>query len=158
MNKQDISADSLCPCGTGLKLTDCCLPRITGTAPAMTAEALMRSRYSAYVLANVDYLAASWHASTRPEKLDVSGNIEWLGLDILACKAGLVADIKGTVEFIARYNQHGVAAAVRECSRFVKEQGTWFYVDGDLKTAAEPGRNAPCQCGSGKKYKKCCGR
>lgn len=146
-----------CPCGSGQNLVDCCAPVIAGESIAKTAEALMRSRYTAYVLGNAGYLAASWHPSTRPAQLDVSGQIEWLGLDVRACRAGLAADTKGTVEFIARYRQQDGQGQVRENSRFVKEQGVWFYLDGDLKTATA-GRNDPCICGSGKKFKKCCGQ
>lgn len=147
-----------CPCGSGLTLADCCLPVISGQAPAISAQALMRSRYTAYVLGNVDYLAASWHPSTRPQQLEPGGDLEWLGLEVLSCKAGLANDMKGSVEFIARYQQQGRKGQAHENSRFVREQGVWLYLDGDLKTASVVGRNDPCTCGSGKKFKKCCGR
>lgn len=156
MNKEEKSDKRPCPCGSKLNLADCCLPIITAQAPAGSAEALMRSRYTAYVLGNAGYLANSWHASTRPQQLDVSAQIEWLGLTVLSCKAGIASDVKGTVEFIARYRQQGATGQVHENSRFVKENGVWLYLDGDLKTRA-PGRNDPCTCGSGKKFKKCCG-
>jgi len=118
----------------------------------------MRSRYTAYVLGNVDYLAASWHPSTRPQPLELGSDIEWLGLEVLSYKAGLANDSKGSVEFIARYQQQGRMGQAHENSRFVREQGVWLYLDGDLKTASVAGRNDPCTCGSGKKFKKCCGR
>ena len=79
-------------------------------------------------------------------------------LDVLACKAGLPGDTKGRVEFIAHYQHDQVISQAHEDSRFVCEQGQWFYLDGNLKTAARPGRNDPCPCGSGKKFKSCCGR
>lgn len=147
-----------CPCGSGLQLGDCCLPLISGHSPAMSAQSLMRSRYTAYVLGNVDYLSASWHPTTRPQQFEPGANIEWLGLEVLACKAGLASDVKGSVEFIARYQQQGRQGQAHENSRFVREQGVWLYLDGDLKTASVTGRNDPCTCGSGKKFKKCCGR
>ncbi|MDQ1363368.1 MAG: motif domain protein [Pseudomonadota bacterium] len=157
MNKEEMAGHSACPCGSRLQLEECCLPRISGQAPAGSAEALMRSRYTAYVLGRADYLAASWHPSTRPPQLSVSGDIEWSGLEVLACQSGSATDSRGRVEFIARYRQQGRSGQVHENSRFVQEQGRWFYLDGDLKTVVS-GRNAPCTCGSGKKFKKCCGK
>ena len=158
MNIKEAPDNRPCPCGSGLKLSDCCLPLITGMATANSAESLMRSRYTAYVLGNSSYLSSSWHVSTRPPHLDENPGVEWLGLEVLSRKAGLAGDTKGSVEFIARYQRQGVPGQVHENSRFVKEQGQWFYLDGDLKTAATVGRNDPCPCGSGKKFKKCCGR
>lgn len=98
--------------------------------PADSAEALMRSRYSGYVLGEIDYLLASWHSSTRPALLerDPPGT-RWLGLDI---RRHLPHDAhSATVEFVARY-RHGGAPAVRvhEVSRFVREEGRWYYLDG----------------------------
>lgn len=147
-----------CPCGSGMSLAECCLPRISGSAPADTAQALMRSRYTAYVLGNTDYLAASWHTSTRPGQLDAGAQVEWLGLQVLTCKGGLASDTRGSVEFIARYRQQGVERQAQENSRFVREEGVWLYLDGDLKSPETTGRNDPCHCGSGRKFKKCCGR
>lgn len=134
------------------------MPIIAGQAPAVTAQQLMRSRYTAYVRADGAYLAASWHPSTRPVPLELGGAIQWQGLAVVSCKAGLEMDNRGSVEFIARYQHQGVPGQVHENSRFVREQGVWFYLDGDLKTAAATGRNDPCPCGSGRKFKKCCGR
>lgn len=158
MNTEDVSDKRPCPCGSGLNLADCCMPIIVGQSPAVSAEALMRSRYTAYVLGDARYLSISWHPSTRPQQLDLSDNIEWLGLTVLSCKAGTMDDVKGTVEFIARYRHLDVTGQVHENSRFLKDNGVWFYVDGDLKTAVSVGRNDPCTCGSGKKFKKCCGK
>ena len=158
VNRDDVPTQRSCPCGSGLCLGDCCLPLISGRAAAVSALALMRSRYTAYVLGRVDYLSASWHPATRPQQLELGGNIEWLGLEVLSCKAGLEGDTKGSVEFVARYQQQDRKGQAHENSRFVREQGVWLYLDGDLKTAAVTGRNDPCTCGSGKKFKKCCGR
>ena len=145
-----------CPCGSGQALEACCGPRLQGGV-AVTAEALMRSRYSAYVLKNSGYLSDTWHPSTRPDDLDVSADeVEWLRLQIMATEKGGNSDESGMVEFVAHF--HG--GQLHERSRFIKEGGRWYYVDGELLPPLKeekPGRNAPCPCGSGKKYKRCCG-
>jgi SEC-C motif domain protein len=141
MNISAEAGQQPCPCGSGRSLADCCLPLLSGSSHARTAESLMRSRYSAYVLGNAEYLAASWHVSTRPPQLDAGTNVEWLGLQVLSCRAGMENDTRGSVEFIARYRLQGIEAQ-----------------NGDMKTTAATGRNDPCGCGSGKKFKKCCGR
>ncbi len=151
-----------CPCGSGDPGAHCCLPYVSGQQRALTALALMRSRYTAYVIKNSEYLGATWHASTRPEQLDVSGNTaQWTGLEIIKTSGGGAADTVGTVEFIAHYINTGRRQQLHEVSRFVQERGRWFYVDGvvrepSVKTRVSAGRNDPCPCGSGKKYKKCC--
>lgn len=132
----------------------------------MTAEALMRSRFTAYVRDNLPYIQKTWDASTRPaeEKLNFGGeNIEWRKLDVINVKKGTASDNKGTVEFKATYFKDGIEHRLHEVSRFVKTNNRWFYVDGVIKTSEQvvkqsnEGRNAPCPCGSGKKYKRCCG-
>jgi len=158
MNTELLTNTALCPCGQGGGLQDCCLPFINGLRPADSAEALMRSRYTAYVIGDAAYLSASWHATTRPARIDVHTDIEWLGLTVLSSQAGRVGDLKGRVEFMARYKQQNFTGQVRENSRFIKEQGTWYYLDGDMKAATDISRNASCSCGSGKKFKKCCGQ
>lgn len=100
---------------------------------APTPEALMRSRYSAYVLSNEPYLLATWHASTRPEKLNLNEQttIKWSGLDIISApEAGSDA---GFVEFVARFKDNGRAGKVHERSRFRRENDRWFYVDGNIE-------------------------
>lgn len=118
----------------------------------------MRSRYSAFVERNWDYL-------NRTQQMRDNGpptsDMEWLGLEILATHAGGAEDKFGTVEFVAYYSHQGRQAAMHEISRFEKIDGQWIYMDGtfphpDKKT--KPGRNDPCPCGSGVKYKKCCGK
>jgi len=159
MNNTTELDNRLCFCGSGAEYGNCCGPVIAGERPAASAEQLMRSRYSAYVLENSEYLLASWHPDTRPATLDLAASsIRWSGLSINACQGGQPGDSSGRVEFIARYQQGDVSGAVHENSRFVFEQGRWYYLDGDLRSVAKPGRNDPCPCGSGKKYKKCCGR
>ena len=117
-----------CPCGSGHSYPRCCGPLHNGT-PAATAEALMRSRYTAYVLKLADYLLASWHPSTRPTQLDLDEDgspPKWLGLEV---KRHTVLDADhAQVEFIARYRIGGRAQRLHEISRFVRENGHWFYL------------------------------
>lgn len=116
----------------------------------------MRSRYSAYVLHLGDYIKATWHTSTRPAVLDISNDAtQWLRLEVISARDGSAGDSEGSVEYAAFF--HG--GQLHERSRFVKEEGRWFYLDGEILppvAAAKVGRNDPCPCGSGKKYKKCC--
>ncbi|MHB9117246.1 MAG: YchJ family protein [Burkholderiales bacterium] len=152
-------ADPDCPCGSGASFAACCGRYLERGVVAPTAEALMRSRYSAYVLNNEAYLLATWHASTRPVELNLAADtLAWLGLDVKRTEAGQPDDSEGIVEFSARYLCDGKEGKLSEFSRFVQEGGRWFYLGGELgaDTSAKVGRNAPCPCGSGKKYKRCC--
>lgn len=93
----------------------------------------MRSRYSGYVFAREDYLLRTWHESTRPGTLDLSGNadtVNWLGLKIIRTEAGGPADQQGVVEFVARYKIGGKAHRLHETSRFIRKDGQWLYLDG----------------------------
>ena len=94
----------------------------------------MRSRYSGYVLAREDHLLRTWHESTRPETLDLSdaSQLNWLGLKIVRVEAGGPDDMRGMVEFVARYKVGGKAHRLHETSRFVREGEQWFYLDGTL--------------------------
>jgi len=122
-----------CPCGSGIRFADCCQRYHRGLAQPETAEQLMRSRYAAYVTGDEDYLLRTWHASTRPEKLDlVKAPVKWLGLDIVRTEGGGAADAEGIVEFIARCKPAGRAQRLHETSRFRREDGKWVYVDGDI--------------------------
>lgn len=119
-----------CPCGAKDYAT-CCAPYHQGAA-APDAQALMRSRYSAYVLKLEDYLLATWHASTRPEALELlADDSKWLGLEIK--RHEVQAPERATVEFVARYKIAGRAYRLHEISRFVREDGRWYYLDGDFK-------------------------
>ena len=126
-----------CPCGAvsprrqPLALGQCCGRYLTpvGAVPAPDAEHLMRSRYSAFVLQQRDYLIATWHASTRPETLDFEPGARWLGLEVRRHRV-LDAD-HAEVEFVARYRVAGRAVRLHENSRFVRAGGRWFYVDGE---------------------------
>ncbi|CAM4186023.1 YchJ family protein [Vreelandella rituensis] len=145
---------SLCRCGGGKALADCC-GRYHAGEPAPTPEALMRSRYSAFVLNLTDYLLASWHPSTRPASLAPDSSTHWLRLEIL--ESAEVGD-NGRVAFRATFREGRRWAVLEEASRFVREEGRWFYLDGtpDI-TRLKPGRNDPCPCGSLRKFKSCCG-
>ena len=124
----------LCPCGSIKNFADCCGRYIDGKETAPTAEALMRSRYSAYTLLREEYLLTTWHASTRPAHLDLAAEApsKWLGLEI---KRHEQQDADhALVEFVARYKVAGRAHRLHEVSRFVCEDGRWFYVDGDIQS------------------------
>lgn len=121
-----------CPCGSGFAYRDCCGPLLRGDASAMTAEALMRSRYTAYVRRDEPYLLRTWDASHRPESLEFDDTV-WLGLKVLAADAGSPDDATGTVAFVANYQRpDGSLGALREASRFVREADAWVYLDGDV--------------------------
>jgi SEC-C motif domain protein len=124
---------SICPCGCNLNYADCCEPFHNGSQFAPTAEILMRSRYSAYVLKNADYLLATWFKNTRPKQLDFSKEtVIWQKLEILHTKKGGVKDEKGRVEFEAFYVENNETQTMHEISRFKQIAGRWFYVDGVL--------------------------
>ena len=152
-----------CPCNSGEPYSNCCEFLLAEDKNTITAEALMRSRYTAYVQRDVKYLVKTWHPSTRPATIDPATIPEWYGLHIVNTEAGGETDSEGVVEFKATFIEKKKLWRLHEVSRFVKEDGQWFYVDGDIKGDSPPvrndkvGRNAPCPCGSGKKFKKCCG-
>ncbi len=131
MSKHAFPSD--CPCGSGKPYKDCCFMYHMEKVHAPTPEALMRSRYSAYVLKKADYLLYSWHASTRPKTLDIEGEpIKWVSLSVLSTEGGGPDDDEGVVEFAAKYKVGGRAAKMVEKSRFVREKGRWYYVDGEV--------------------------
>jgi SEC-C motif-containing protein len=101
-----------------------------GTAPAATAERLMRSRYSAFALGEAGYLLDSWHPATRPRTLALDPDVRWTDLEVLATAGGALLDSEGTVEFRATYRAGGRTGAQHERSRFTREAGRWFYRDG----------------------------
>jgi SEC-C motif-containing protein len=121
-----------CPCGSGQPYEQCCGLYHHGAA-APTAAALMRSRYAAFVLGKADYLRASWHPSTRPEELTLEPEVRWLGLEVRRCERGGAGDGEGRVEFVARYKVNGRAGRLHEVSRFLREDGRWYYVEGVLQ-------------------------
>lgn len=113
-----------CPCGSEISYGACCGVFHQGT-PAPTPEALMRSRYVAFVQGNLNYLRETWHASTRPQ-LDLQGNPEWVQLQVLE---SWQRGVKGFVHFRAFYNENGQLQMMEEKSKFVQEKGRWFYVE-----------------------------
>jgi SEC-C motif-containing protein len=121
-----------CPCGSDTDYAHCCGQYITGSAAAPTAEALMRSRYTAFTLKQENYLLHTWHPSTRPEQLDLTSDThtKWIALNVKHHEQQDATH--AVVEFIAKYKINGRAHQLHEISRFVKEDGKWFYVDGDL--------------------------
>ncbi|WP_285502715.1 YchJ family metal-binding protein [Actinokineospora sp. NBRC 105648] len=116
-----------CPCGTGLPYPECCGRAHTGS-PAATAEALMRSRYSAFALGDRDYLLRSWHPDTRPRTLQLDRDQQWVQLEIVRTTGGTLLHTEGTVEFRAHYRAHGHAGFQHEHSHFTKHNGHWHYV------------------------------
>jgi SEC-C motif-containing protein len=143
----------------------CCGPYHTGDKNPETAEILMRSRFTAYARRNDAYLLATWDVGQRPESIDFSKEqAEWQRLEIINCKKGGKTDTKGLVEFKAYYLLDGKEHVMHELSRFKKAGSRWLYLDGLVKSVGKvglqtnQGKNAPCSCGSGKKFKRCCGK
>jgi SEC-C motif-containing protein len=119
---------NLCPCDSSRPYAECCEPW-HGGAPAPDALSLMRSRYSAYVLCNEQYLLATWHTTTRPHSIPFDARQKWLGLSIVDTR--VTGDATAEVEFIARSRvSNAPAVRLHERSRFVREAGRWFYIDG----------------------------
>lgn len=162
---------NLCPCNSQKNFEDCCNLYLKGENTAPTAEALMRARYTAYALVNMDFILKTTHKSAL-KGLDINSSrkwaeqSEWNGLEIIRTIRGGLSDNDGIVEFIATYTPKGEAAKKHhEISSFKKEGNVWFFVDGHppvikpyVRNEAKVGRNDPCPCGSSKKYKKCCSK
>ncbi len=159
-----------CPCGSRHPYAACCQPLINGDKHAETAEELMRSRYSAHAQKAFDYLFdTTWpvnrQAEDRRGTAEWSRKLDWQRLEIRNVEAGGPDDEKGFVEFVARYRKNAKAFDHHEIAEFVRREGRWYFKDGHAPRQAQSvrqgpkvGRNDPCPCGSGKKYKKCCGR
>ncbi len=157
-----------CPCGSGLEFSACCEPFISGGAVPDTAEQLMRSRYSAYATVDMDYIHETLHPDHREDHdrnaaRKWAEDSDWQRLEIISTDRGAAGDTEGSVEFRAHYRENGKNHVLHEISRFVKVDGRWTYVDGEMpkpqtvRREQKVGRNDPCPCGSGKKFKKCCG-
>jgi SEC-C motif domain protein len=155
-----------CPCGSGKTYKTCCEPVISGKQAAATAEALLRARYTAFTRADIKFIENSHAANTRGQ-LDLTGmeqwarSSEWKGLEVMHVETQ--SDDKAEIEFKAYYRVQNKDCVLHEIGEFARKQGNWFYVDGRLpeikqyiREAPKLGRNDPCSCGSGKKYKKCC--
>lgn len=118
-----------CPCLSGERYADCCGRFHRGDAEAPTAEQLMRSRYSAFVVLNAAYLLRTWHPKTRPAQLELDPAVQWRRLDIVSTVRGGPLDTEGTVEFKAYYRHDGERGVQQETSRFLREDRRWYYVD-----------------------------
>ncbi|MBI9101968.1 MAG: YchJ family protein [Spirochaetales bacterium] len=157
-----------CHCGNPIEFEKCCEPYIKGMLNPPTAEDLMRARYSAYVTGDIDFIEST-HSLDQRDGVDVeetrkwSQESDWKGLQILGTKKGKANDNEGSVEFKATYVQNGMTNIHHEMSTFKKVDGKWYFEEGKVvpvtvvRSEAKVGRNDPCPCGSGKKYKKCCG-
>ena len=155
----------ICPCNSGNEFDACCGQYLSGAAIAPTPEALMRSRYTAFAQDNMEYLRQSMVEEHREEfhPDDVrrwNKETQWLDLTVLESS---VDGENGMVRFQATFRHKGANQSLTEHSRFVRREGCWYYLDGLHETetqrreAPKIGRNDPCPCGSGKKFKKCCG-
>lgn len=159
---------NICPCGSEKNYSECCEQIISGVQSARTAEQLMRARYSAYVLAEMNFIFESTHPDHR-EGYDHAGTKEWAetaewhGLEIIDTNKGGEGDSVGEVEFIARFTEKGNKREHHEAGQFKRKDGNWYFTDGNM-VRTKPlvvnkiGRNDPCTCGSGLKFKKCCGK
>ncbi|MCK4743006.1 MAG: YchJ family protein [Sulfuriflexus sp.] len=158
MSKSNTSA---CYCGKDTPFDACCGRIHDDIALADTAESLMRARFSAYSIDNLDFIRQSWHSTTCPSDVEANEDgFQWLNLEITDTTSS-ADDNEAEVEFIASYSLNGNEGKLHERSQFARENGQWRYIDGKLKKGApvsvnKIGRNEPCPCGSGKKYKRCC--
>ncbi len=163
-------SESECPCCSGLEFEACCGPLLRGEKSASTAEAMMRSRYTAYASGRIDYVRDTTHPKNRAEFEEESAqkwskDSDWVGLEIISTKDGVEGDTQGEVEFVATYVQDDEEVEHHEVAQFKREKDNWYFTDGKfvgpetyVREQPKVGRNEPCPCGSGKKYKKCCGR
>ena len=121
----------VCPCGSGHDYVECCGPLISGQQVALTAEQLMRSRYTAFVIGDEGYLRSSWHPDTCPAEIGLDQQTRWLGLKVKSTTGGSASEDSGTVEFVARYKIGGRGYRLHEVSRFVRRDRQWVYLDGE---------------------------
>lgn len=146
-------SDIQCPCGAQKLYSNCCQPLHQGQE-ASDAEALMRSRFSAFSLHLEDYLLSSWHPVTRPEEIQLDTETQWKRLEIINSTND---QQQGSVHFKAYYKEQGHWHLLEETSKFLFEKGHWYYHSGNYQPQTlKPNRNDLCPCGSGKKFKKCC--
>jgi SEC-C motif-containing protein len=158
-----------CPCNSGLPYDACCEPLIRGTVKAPGPEALMRARYSAFAQGEMPYLLETLHPGQRGD-YDEAGaakwarESDWTGLEILKVAGDPATENTGSVEFRACYRRNNEKLEHHELAEFRKTNGIWYFYDGKMvapgqfqRETPKVGRNDPCPCGSGKKFKKCCG-
>ena len=156
-----------CPCGSGKDYNDCCQIFHEKSENPSTAEQCMRARYSAFVKKEMDFLKDSYNP-TKIDEYDTEStknwaeNSEWQGLEIVRTEGGQKDESSGVVEFISKYSNGGSLYTHHEVSTFSKLDDKWYFMDGNVqnnsikRSTPKVGRNDPCPCGSGKKYKKCC--
>jgi len=160
---------STCPCGSEIDYSACCELYHSNKEKAPTAEKMMRARYSAFAKNQIKYISETHIPGTEDfdekEASEWATNSDWKKLEIVGTKKGLENDTEGLVEFKAFYaDKEGTDFVHHELSKFKKENDNWYYVDGQIvgtgplrRATPKVGRNEPCPCGSGKKFKKCCG-
>lgn len=158
---------SLCPCGSGTSFEQCCDVFLKNHQKPQTPEQLMRSRYTAYSLAKVDYIKNTMKGKpllgfNEDEAKIWAQNVTWIGLTVI--QSYEETQDKGFVEFSAHFMENNQKKKIHELSEFHKENGNWYYIDGKNKELPiknikqKVSRNSPCLCGSGKKYKNCHGK
>ncbi len=157
----------LCPCASKKHYQECCEPYIIGKKQAETAEIQMRARYTAHTKVDIKFIMNTIHPSRADEHSekdikDWAKNTKWDKLEIISTEAGKENDNEGKVEFVAYYWENQSRLRHHELSIFKKEDGKWLFKEAQTPKKPIPvkqkvGRNEPCPCGSGKKYKKCCG-
>ncbi|MBX2836517.1 MAG: YchJ family protein [Gammaproteobacteria bacterium] len=159
-----------CACGSEQSYDDCCGQYIDGNAQPSTAECQMRARYTAHTVGNMAYILRTHHPATRTD-IDEAATAkwaresDWLSLDIQDIEDGQAEDDSARIEFMANYRDTaGRRHTHHEVALFEKHHGQWYFRDAELpdiqqfkRQAPKQGRNEPCACGSGKKFKKCCG-
>ncbi|WP_052593066.1 YchJ family protein [Aureispira sp. CCB-QB1] len=157
-----------CPCGSQQTYSNCCAPFLEGRQNAPTAEALMRSRYTAHVKGEIDYIIHTVHPDRRADSdrktiESWAKEADWKGLEILQRTQGSEKDDVGRVVFKAHYKYQNLLKVHTEDSLFKRVEGKWYFVEGVepkriYTKTSKIGRNDPCSCGSGKKFKKCCAK
>lgn len=167
-NMENMENSEYCFCGSGKERSACCAPIIAGTTPARTPEELMRARFSAHCERNYAFLVTSTHPDHRDgvsedEISQWAQHVNWTDLEVHSATPG-ESENEGNVSFTAHFTVKDTPQELREDATFAKVNGEWFYVDGHVhgqepyvRETPKVGRNEPCPCGSGKKYKKCCG-
>lgn len=159
-----VTSASPCPCGTDRSFGECCEPIILGTSLASDAEALLRSRFTAHVVNDTRYLDSTYLPTSKlpPSGDTVPEETKWLKLDIRQYDENIHPDVSH-IDFVAHFTEKGEPGVMHEKSEFKKIDGAWIFTrvlrrgPAPVVNAPKVGRNDPCPCGSGKKYKKCCG-
>ena len=153
-----------CPCGSGKPFGQCCLPVLQGTRVAATAEELMRARFTAHATHDFAFLHRTYRPTSRQPYVEEKGvpATQWTRLVVHQHDVGPAPDL-AYVDFSAYGTEEGRELVLHEKAEFVRQDGAWIYTralrEGPAPykaTAPKPGRNDPCPCGSGKKYKQCC--